>query len=45
MVSQDQSRLIRNITFEFEGLKISFKEREKFMPERGTLNISKAKSY
>ena len=36
--------LLKILQSEFKGLKISFKEREKFMPERGTLNISKAKS-
>ena len=28
---------------EFPNIKINYKEREKFMPERGTLDISKAK--
>tara|TARA_B100001059_G_C17834629_1_gene587093 strand:- start:818 stop:1816 length:999 start_codon:yes stop_codon:yes gene_type:complete len=36
--------LLKILQSEFDGLKISFKEKEKFMPERGTLNISKAKS-
>lgn len=36
--------LLKILQSEFDGLKISFNEREKFMPERGTLNISKAKS-
>ena len=36
--------LLKILQSEFDGLKITFKEREKFMPERGTLNISKAKS-
>ena len=35
--------LLKILQSEFDGLKISFNEREKFMPERGTLNISKAK--
>ena len=28
---------------EFPDIKIFYKEREKFMPERGTLDVSKAK--
>jgi len=34
------TELLKN---EFKNIKISYKEKEKFMPERGTLDISKAK--
>jgi nucleoside-diphosphate-sugar epimerase len=37
------SELINILKSEFPKTKINFKEREKFMPERGTLSIKKAK--
>jgi nucleoside-diphosphate-sugar epimerase len=37
------SELINVLKSEFPKTKINFKEREKFMPERGTLSIKKAK--
>jgi nucleoside-diphosphate-sugar epimerase len=35
--------LIDILKNEFKNIKINYKEREKFMPERGTLDVSKAK--
>ena len=35
--------LLNILLKEFPNIKVSYKEREKFMPERGTLNIDKAK--
>ena len=41
--SKKINELIEILKTEFPKIKISYKEREKFMPERGTLDISKAK--
>ncbi len=41
--SRKINELIKILKSEFPNLKFSYKEREKFMPERGTLDISKAK--
>ena len=41
--SRKISELIQVLKKEFPKVKVSFKAREKFMPERGTLDISKAK--
>ena len=35
--------LVKILKEEFPNVKFSYKEREKFMPERGTLDITKAK--
>lgn len=42
--SRSIHELLSILQSEFEGLKVTFTEREKFMPERGTLDVSKAKS-
>ena len=42
--SRKISQLINILKKEFPNIEISYKEREKFMPERGTLDISKAKN-
>tara|TARA_B100001123_G_C15291442_1_gene1017614 strand:- start:1091 stop:2098 length:1008 start_codon:yes stop_codon:yes gene_type:complete len=41
--SKKINELIEILKNEFPKVKISYKEKEKFMPERGTLDISKAK--
>ena len=41
--SKKINELIGELKKEFPNIKIFYKEREKFMPERGTLDISKAK--
>ena len=41
--SKKINELIAELKKEFPNIKINYKEREKFMPERGTLDISKAK--
>ena len=41
--SKKINELIEELKKEFPNIKIFYKEREKFMPERGTLDISKAK--
>ena len=41
--SKKINELIEILKLEFPKVKISYKERERFMPERGTLDISKAK--
>ena len=41
--SKKINELVEILKTEFPKVKISYKEREKFMPERGTLDISKAK--
>ena len=41
--SKKINELIEELKKEFPNIKIFYKEREKFMPERGTLYISKAK--
>ena len=45
----DQSRKINELTEllknEFPKIKILYKEKEKFMPERGTLIFQKQKNY
>ena len=41
--SKKINQLIEILKNEFPKVKISYKEKEKFMPERGTLDISKAK--
>ena len=41
--SKKINELIEILKIEFPKIGISYKEREKFMPERGTLDISKAK--
>jgi len=35
--------LVKILSKEFPNIKVLYKEREKFMPERGTLNVDKAK--
>ena len=35
--------LLKILTTEFPKINVNYKEREKFMPERGTLDTSKAK--
>ena len=42
--SKKINELIQILKTEFPKVEISYKEKEKFMPERGTLDISKAKS-
>ena len=41
--SKKINELLKILLKEFPGIKINYKEREKFMPERGTLNVDKAK--
>ena len=41
--SKKINSLIEILKFEFPNVNIIYKERERFMPERGTLNIDKAK--
>ena len=37
------NELIEIIKLEFKNIKVNYKEKEKFMPERGTLKMNKAK--
>ena len=41
--SRKINELLNILKSEFSNLKVVYKEREKFMPERGTLSINKAK--
>ena len=41
--SKKINELVNVLTKEFPNVKILYKEKEKFMPERGTLNVTKAK--
>ena len=41
--SRKINELLEILKNEFKDVKVSYKEKEKFMPERGTLDISKAK--
>tara|TARA_Y100000590_G_scaffold390826_2_gene466953 strand:- start:3626 stop:4627 length:1002 start_codon:yes stop_codon:yes gene_type:complete len=41
--SKKINELVNILTQEFSNVKIFYKEREKFMPERGTLDVTKAK--
>ena len=41
--SRKINELLEILKNEFKDIKVKYKEKEKFMPERGTLDISKAK--